>query len=200
MTRQTSVMHCRRCDCTKNTILTPPPISKCSAILRNFLRSLTQKKEVLTQISHHFTAISPVVSSLHFTALTDAFPLISVEIDGMRPKPTAIRAGRAIFETPVVPAVKQGTQFTRNARVTRTMPAAYSDGHYAALCMYPSERLEMGVVFRSTRPPSHIDVTVCLHSQQVQDDSLVITQSSQGLRLVSYDPSYQKCYVVKWAW
>lgn len=160
----------------------------------------TEKKEVLTQISHHFTAISPIVSSLYFSAVTDAFPLISVEIDGMRPKPTAIRAGRAIFETPVVPAVKQGTQFTRNARVTRTMPAAYSDGHYAALCMYPSERLEMDVVFCSTRPPSHIDVTVCLHSQQVQDDSLVITQSSQGLRLVSYDPSYQKCYVVKWAW
>ena len=156
--------------------------------------------EIHAEISHHFTAISPGVTCLHFSTVTDYFPVTDVEIDGTRPKPSLIRAGHEIFETPVIPAAKRGTQFTRNARVTRKMPAPYSDGHYAAMCMYPSERLEMDVIFRGTQPPTDIDTTVYLHSQQIQDNSLDITQSSQGLRIVSNDPIYQKKYVVKWSW
>lgn len=158
------------------------------------------KTEINAKICHHFTAISPVVSRLQFSCVTDDFCVTDVENDGLHPKPLLNRAGRAIFETPVVPAATQGTQFTRNVRDTRKMPAPYSGGHYAALCMYPCERLEMDFVFRATRPPNHIDATVYLHSQQIQDNRIDVTQSSHRLYMIANDPGYPKSYVVNWSW
>ncbi len=151
-------------------------------------------------VTQKFVVIGSQVSRLKFSVISDNFPMTDVKIDGRVPTQLPGQVGRMVFESPIVPPAAPGSQFTRSSVVTYKMPHSRSNGYYAGLCSYPTEFLTMNVTFKPAPRPDQMDAAVYLFGLKVQDEPVEVKQTVQGLQMTSFDPGFQKSYVINWEW